>query len=235
MALRTYLSQALPQTCATCAEWWAQEAMVLIAGFLPDPQTKIAAHGILFNLAVVLFLPGLGARNGCAIRIGNLLGEGRADKIRPALLVALGLSFLQVLAMAAVMGFKATAIVSVFTRDPAVALTTVSAWDSMLAVQWPYHFAFVAFGALSSVGRQDEVLTVFLASFAFGLAYGAYAGVVLHQGLTALWVGNALAFAISSFMLLRRTLLVDWNSAAQQHAKTERLLENAVNAAPGGA
>lgn len=206
--------------------------MALIAGLLPHPQTQIAAHGILFNLAVVLFLPGLGARNGCAIRIGNLLGEGQADKIRPALLVALGLSFLQVLVMAGVMAFQSTAIVSAFTRDPQVALTSASAWDSMLAVQWPYHFAFVAFGALTSVGRQDEVLTVFMASFAIGLAYGAYAGLALQQGLNSLWVGNALAFVMSSSMLLRRALLVDWNSSAEEHAKGEPLLEKSINAAP---
>lgn len=210
--MRLYLKQALPQTFATCAEWWAQETMALIAGTLPFAQTMVGAHAILFNSAAVVFMAGLGLRNALSTRVGNLVGAGQQSRVPHAIGVGVALAAVEVLLL--VLGAQAMRgpAIRLFTADAQVFAAVNDAYGVMLAVFPPYFFTFALFGVLAGCGRQSEVLVVFMISMAIGLPTGAYLGVVRGFGLSGIWVGNVLSFAISAMMLLVAVLRTDWRS-----------------------
>jgi MATE family multidrug resistance protein len=57
-----FLRQAVPNTFATCVEWWAQEFIALLAGLLPHASLTVASNGILFNCAVVFYMTWVGSK-----------------------------------------------------------------------------------------------------------------------------------------------------------------------------
>lgn len=208
--MKLYLEQAVPQTVATCTEWWAQASMAIIAGMLVHARTMVAAHAILFNSALVVFMAGLGLRNALCTRVGNLIGAGQPSFIPHAIGVGLAIAAAEVLFLVFIAQALRARVIHLFTVDAAVFAAVDGSYGEMLAVFPPYLFTFALFGVLTACGRQNEALGVFLVSMAIGLSTGAYLGLWCSLGLSGIWLGNVLAFAISSTMMLVIALKTDW-------------------------
>jgi MATE family multidrug resistance protein len=57
------------------ADWWAFEALTLLAGLLPDAVVAVGAIGICFSIHVVIFLLIEGFSTAVSILVANELGE----------------------------------------------------------------------------------------------------------------------------------------------------------------
>jgi MATE family multidrug resistance protein len=207
-----FLKQAIPNTFATCIEWWAQEFIALLAGLLPHASLTVASNGVLFNCAVVFYMTWVGSKNAMATRVGNLIGSGRCHEVPRAAAVGLGLCAAEIV-LAILLGWHYRLdIVSMFTANPELQSMVLQTWSTMLLVLVPYSFTFMLFGILSGAGQQDTVAYVFLASLVLGMPYGVYLTFVLNYALDGLWIGNGLFFGIAGFVLLIKVLQIDWSS-----------------------
>eukprot|EP00775_Hariotina_reticulata_P001640 gene1640-1982_t len=81
-----YLSVALPSMVMICLDWWAFEALTLLAGLLPDAIVAVGAIGICFSIHVVIFLLIEGFSTAVSIRVSNELGAGRPEAAKAALI-----------------------------------------------------------------------------------------------------------------------------------------------------
>lgn len=207
-----FLKQAVPNTFATCIEWWAQEFMALLAGLLPHPGLTVASHGILFNCAVVFYTVWIGSKNAMATRVGNLIGSGRCRDVPRAVAVGLGLCSLEILLVIMLGWHYRLQIVSIFTANSELQYMVLQTWRTMLLVLAPYAFTFVIFGVLSGAGQQEIVAYVFLASLVIGMPIGVYLTFSLHYGLDGLWIGNGAFLGISGCVLCGKVMQVDWPS-----------------------
>lgn len=207
-----FLKQAIPNTFATCIEWWAQEFMALLAGLLPYASLTVASNGILFSCAVVFYTVWIGSKNAMSTRVGNLIGSGRCHEVPRAVAVGFGLCLLEVMLITLLGWHYRLQIVSMFTANPELQHMVLQTWRTMLLALAPYAFTFMIFGVLSGAGQQDIVAYVFLASLVIGMPIGVYLTFFLHYGLDGLWIGNGAFLGIAGFLLCSKVLQIDWPS-----------------------
>eukprot|EP00929_Paragymnodinium_shiwhaense_P039062 TRINITY_DN20549_c0_g1_i1.p1 TRINITY_DN20549_c0_g1~~TRINITY_DN20549_c0_g1_i1.p1 ORF type:complete len:358 (-),score=37.43 TRINITY_DN20549_c0_g1_i1:206-1279(-) len=205
-----FLQLAASSTFATCIEWWAQEFMVILSGWLYDPARKVAAQSILFQLAVVFYMVWVGSKNAVAMRVGNLIGGGDADKVPQCLFVGVVASVFEVVLVMIVGFLVRDGLIGAFTSNWEVAEQVAEVWPAMLAVFVPYGITFVLFGVLAGAGRQGIVATIFCISCVVGLSFGAHLCFAEEMGLEGLWLGNFTFFAIASLILYTVVLRIDW-------------------------
>lgn len=55
-----YLGLALPSCGMVCLEWWIFEAVILLAGRLPDPEVSVSVMGICMNIISCIYMVPLG-------------------------------------------------------------------------------------------------------------------------------------------------------------------------------
>lgn len=62
--LGSYYALAVPSTLMVCLEWWAFEATIFVAGWLPGPTLAVAAMGTMMQVS------------GCAYMLPMVRGQG---------------------------------------------------------------------------------------------------------------------------------------------------------------
>jgi len=211
-AMKPFLQLAASSTFATCIEWWAQEVMIILSGWLDDPGREVAAQSILFELATVFYMVWVGSKNAMAMRVGNLLGGSNAEKVPQCLCVGVVACVFEVIVVMLVGFLARDCLIRVFTTNEDVAEQVVEVWPAMLAVFVPYGIAFVLFGVLAGAGRQSIVATIFFISCVVSLCLGAHLCFASGMGIEGLWMGNFTFFAIASLILYSVVMRTDWDA-----------------------
>ncbi|KAL2612858.1 hypothetical protein R1flu_024550 [Riccia fluitans] len=232
------LGSFLSLTLATCAmtsfEWWAWEAMQIMAGWLPHPEIAVSAMTICFQTVALFFMPPLGLGTAASIRVSNELGAQMPGKARMAVKVAIILA-------AVTGGFLAIALWLVryhwvtFFIDPSeaeVINTSVGLVPLLAASILTNALNGSLSGVLRGSGQQwagSVVNNVGLYGVSVPLAY--LFGIKMQMGLQGLWwgmlIGVTLQF-VGEFVLTAKTnweyqatralLIVSSNSA---HVETK--------------
>ncbi|KAJ0969501.1 hypothetical protein J5N97_022378 [Dioscorea zingiberensis] len=84
------LRLAVPSCFGVCLEWWWYEIMTVLAGYLPNPTSAVAATAILIQTTSFMYTVPMALAACVSTRVGNELGAGRPRKAKAAALVALG-------------------------------------------------------------------------------------------------------------------------------------------------
>lgn len=118
--LSPLLRLALPSCFGVCLEWWWYEIMTVLAGYLPDPVSAVAATSVLIQTTSLMYTVPMALAACVSTRVGNELGAGRPQRAKLAAMVALGcavvIGFLNVMWTAVFREHWA----GLFTRDAAV-------------------------------------------------------------------------------------------------------------------
>jgi len=89
------LAISVPAYAMVATEWWSFEFLTLMAGLLPDPQTKVIAQTICSNIIGFMFMFSLGLSVAVCVRVGNALGAKRVDCVRRTILASIGICIFQ--------------------------------------------------------------------------------------------------------------------------------------------
>ncbi len=197
---RELLSCGIPIAFQFGAEIWAFQTASLFAGHLGP--ASLAAHTITLKIASFSFMVPLGIGTAAATRVGNLIGQGRADQARQAAWTAIAMG-------AGVMAVSGLSFVvlrhqlgRVFTSEPEVLALVATAIPVAAAFQVFDGVQVTAAGALRGAGRT------FVAAMAFIVGFYAIAlpvGWLLSRtiGLAGLWWGLCLGLAVVAVVLCR--------------------------------
>ena len=229
-----FLRLALPGILLM-GEWWASEANILIAGWLPDPELNVAGVSIFQVTNALAFMVPVGFSVAVLTRCSNELGAGRPAHARHASTVAFGM----ILAVEAVISVALLVVrhhwARLYTSDERI-VRLVSTLLVPLAVYTAFDGVLcVATGVIKACGRQWVAgPVVFFAYYvvgiplacvlsfdwglgigAMGLAIGATVGTVIHSVIIQVLVGRT-----------------DW--AGEARCATERLSRKASGGGGGG-
>eukprot|EP00929_Paragymnodinium_shiwhaense_P095578 TRINITY_DN56781_c0_g1_i1.p1 TRINITY_DN56781_c0_g1~~TRINITY_DN56781_c0_g1_i1.p1 ORF type:complete len:495 (-),score=90.80 TRINITY_DN56781_c0_g1_i1:207-1691(-) len=207
-----FLQLAFSSTFATCIEWWAQECMIIISGWLPHAPEKVAAQSVLFQLAGIFYMVWIGAKNAVSMRVGNLIGAGQASKVPQCLLVAVTASVAEVFVVMALGSVLRDNLVACFTKNAEVFEYVGDTWETMFACFVPYSITFVLYGVLAGAGRQGIVAGIFVVACVVGLSLGVRLCFVEQMELEGLWLGNDTFFVVASVVLYVIILRTDWSA-----------------------
>ena len=224
--LRRLFRLGAPAATQLTAEVGVFGAVAALAGRI-DP-IALAAHQVALNIASVTFMVPLGLASAGAVRVGHAIGRRSVDQASHAgwAVIALALAFMALSAIVFIVGGRA--LVSLFTRDPAVLATGVVLMQVAAAFQLFDGLQVVTTGALRGLGdTRTPMFANLVGHWLIALPIAAYIGFSLGFGVVGLWAGLCLGLTLVGIFLL-----VVW----QRHIRELRRDPAAVTRlVPGGA
>lgn len=161
-----------------------------------------AAHQIAINVAALCFMIPMGVAEATTVRVGHAVGAGDPHGIRRAAYagyaIVLGTQTLSALAL--LIGHDA--MVSLYTRDLAVAGMAGTLLLFAAAFQFPDGIQVLSAGALR--GLKDTRVPMWLAAFSYwglGMPLGAGLGLGLGWGPPGMWLGLILGLTAAAVLM----------------------------------
>jgi len=164
----------------------------------------LAAHQIVFQTLVLIFMAPLGLSFATTIRVGQWYGQGNLQGVKRAAYVSMGLGTGFMAIMAIVLLLFPHAIISLYLdrqnpeNDSVIALVIPLLKVAALSLILDGLQAITA-GALR--GLQDTrmpVLLSFLSFWGVGLTSGYLLGFIFYLGGVGLWIGQLLGVAVAA-------------------------------------
>ena len=170
----------------------------------------LAAHQIVFQTIVVIFMIPLGMSYATTVRVGQWLGQQNLEGIKRAGYLSIAMGFMFAILVTIAMLLFPQAIVSFYLdiNDPANSQVITLALPMLTiatVAQIPDVIQKITYGALQ--GIQDTRIPMMLSIPAFwgiGLTSGYILGFPLGWGGTGLWLGHSLGMAIAAILFLIR-------------------------------
>lgn len=202
------------------AEWWASEANIIIAGWLPDPEYNVAGVSIFQVTNALAFMVPVGFSVAVLTRASNELGAGRAAHARHAAKV----SFRLILAVEAVISVALLAVrfhwARLYTEDDRIVrlvskllvpLAVYTAFDGVLCV---------ASGLIKACGRQWVAgPVVILAYYVIGIPFACALSFGAGMGAMGLAVGATVGTMIHSVIICVIVARTDWRGEVRRAAE----------------
>ncbi|WVZ69255.1 hypothetical protein U9M48_018069 [Paspalum notatum var. saurae] len=212
-----FLRLALPSALMMCFEWWSFELLILLSGFLPNPELQTSVLSICLTSITLLFnIPfGLGAAG--STRVANELGAGNPDGARSAVRVVLSMTAIDAVIVGGTLlvarrlvgmaySSEEEVISSVATMVPLVCITVVT--DCVQGV---------LSGVARGCGWQHLGAYVNLGSFyLLGIPMAILLGFVLHLGSRGLWMGIVCGSLSQTILMSVITFFTNWPKMADK-------------------
>eukprot|EP00253_Pinus_taeda_P001069 PITA_01069 len=211
------LSLALPSCFAICLEWWWYEIMILLAGYLPNPESSVATTAILIQTTSLMYTVPLALNSSVSTRVGNELGACRPAKAKLATFVALGCALI-----IALINVTWTAVLrdkwgKFFTNDENVLALTAAAMPIMGLCELGNCPQTTGCGVLRGSARPAIGARINLASFYFlGTPVALALAFWLKIGFNGLWYGLLVAQFACAFSILFVVFRTDWQFEAMK-------------------
>lgn len=191
----------LPVAFQMCLEIWAFLATSLVAGHLG--AVALAAHTVVLQASAMTFMVALGIAQGAAVRVGNLLGAGRADDAQHAAWVAIALGAVVMLgAGIALVGLR-HGIPRLWTADPGVVAQAAAVLPVVAAFQVFDGAQAVACGVLRGMGRtRPAAVANAVGYWILALPVGGWLALRGGFGLAGIWAGMLLGLALVAASLV---------------------------------
>lgn len=170
----------------------------------------LAAHQIVFQTILVIFMIPLGMSYATTVRVGQWLGQKNLAGIRRSgyLSIGIGLGFIILVTIAMLLFPQAIVGIYLDLNDPANTQVITLALPMLTIAtlsQIPDVIQKIAYGALQ--GLKDTRVPMLLSLPAFwgvGLSLGYILGFPLGWGGTGLWLGHLIGMAIAAMLFLIR-------------------------------
>ncbi|XP_051130501.1 protein DETOXIFICATION 53-like [Andrographis paniculata] len=205
------LSLALPSVCQVCLEWWWYEIILFLSGLLADPDSCVAAMGILIQTTGTVYVLPFSLGLSISQRVGHELGA--AHPARAQLAVTIGILISLVYGFSA---FGASVALrsqwgKLYTTDPQVQALISSVLPILGMAEIGNAPQTAAGGALTGSARPKLGVRINIAAFYLvGLPCSAVIGFKMKRGFQGLWMGLVAAQAACMTMMLYTLARTDW-------------------------
>ncbi|KAG2434531.1 hypothetical protein HYH02_012198 [Chlamydomonas schloesseri] len=214
--LSAFLSLGIPGGCMLALEAGSFDITTAFAGALG--QVPVSAHSTLLGVCTYTFISfPFAVATAATIRVGNLLGAGRAQhaSLAATLCVLSGTLFQ---GTCGVIMFAARHYLGyLFTNDPEVVALVARIAIFGVAFQF-FDGAFgTSQGVLRGMGRQHQLMAFNLIGFwGSGVAFGWWLTFRTTLGLKGLWIGIDTGDFVAAALCVLTWLLVDWKKEVKK-------------------
>ncbi|KAF8394825.1 hypothetical protein HHK36_018761 [Tetracentron sinense] len=214
---RPLLALAVPSALSVCLEWWWYEIMLLLCGLLSNPQTSVAAMGILIQTTGLIYVLPYSLSLGLSTRVGHELGANQPARAQWATIVGL--------AVAVACGLSAFAFTSavrcawgkLFTSEPMILALTSIALPLLGFCELGNCPQTAACGVLTGSARPNVGARINFTSFyLIGLPVAILMGFNFEMGFLGLWFGLLAAQASCMCMMVYTLVRTDWKHQAKR-------------------
>ncbi|KAL4398846.1 ethionine resistance protein [Malassezia pachydermatis] len=208
--LKTSASLGFAGLLSLASEWWAWEIVGLVTAALGT--TALASQSVLLITSSVTYQLPSGAAVAASVRVGNLLGAGKARHARTASTAAIYFSIFIGLVNSSIVFFTRHQLGFLFSSDKEVVRLVATVLPIVALFQIADCICGIAGGILRGCGRQSlsaiiNVTAYYAAGIPTGLflAFGPW-----HLGLAGLWWGLTSALIYGAVFSLWYVHRMDW-------------------------
>ncbi|KAF4616349.1 hypothetical protein D9613_008614 [Agrocybe pediades] len=206
----------------TASEWWAWELVALAASLLGP--VALATQSVLLVSCSTTFQAPFALSVATAVRIGNLLGEGKGKRAGVTSSTAILLALLIACFTSTLFLVFRRQWAYMFNDDPDVVDLVASIIPLLSLFQVFDGTSAVASGILRARGKQFlGALLNLSAYYIFGIPLGVYLAFSHHMKLHGLWIGLTFSLIYSALIGTWICLRTDWDK--EVHKVAERLKE----------
>ena len=215
--LKKYCKVGIAAMIAVCAEWWAFEALLIIAAQVSDEAVGVMQ--LVFQIFTVFFLTSSGLSRATSATVGNALGAKKPlEAQRTARLALCTICGTQLITASTIL-IAGKNLWKLWTDDPDL-LKHANIIPLMALSNILDGFQFLLQGIFRGAGKQDKVAPRVLVSlWAIGVAGAAVLAIPLKLGVTGIILGLITGMAFEIPLLLLEVRKWDWNELAKEAAK----------------
>ncbi|KAL7420831.1 ethionine resistance protein [Cryptotrichosporon argae] len=214
--LGTVTSLGLAGTIMLSSEWWAWEACALAASLLGP--TSLAAQSVLLSTCSTLYQLPASLGIAAAVRVGNLLGAGRAWEAKWASRASF------ILGVVFACGNSAVCVVFrrnwgyLFNNDPEVVALVATIMPYIALFQVADGVIATANSVLRALGLHSTgALLNLTAYYIIGLPFGLWLTFARpHLGLAGIWIGLSVALLYASAVEFVLVWCASWDRAVER-------------------
>ncbi|XP_050209908.1 protein DETOXIFICATION 33-like [Mercurialis annua] len=216
-SLAGFVKLSLASAIMLCLELWYFTVVILMVGWLKNPEIAVDAVSICMNLQLWTLMIALGFNAAVSVRVSNELGAGNPKAAKFSVIVTVLTS--------AVIGVVSTAAIlaaqnefpKVFTSKPEVMKEASKLGYFLAATIFLNSIQLVLHGVAVGAGWQLSVALINIASYyVLGLPIGAILGYKFKLGVEGIWTGLLVGVVMQILILLYIMFRTNWNKEAVQ-------------------
>lgn len=209
---------AFPAMCAMCSEWWGFDFLQIVAAQIGTRE--VAALGIVFNIATILFSIPCGFAQATSVLVGNSLGENKPRHAYAFFAFILRLLIVMATGTATLLFAFVRPFTRLFTDDVPTVDIVVYSVPLLVGFHLLDALQSTLQGVFRGTGRQDECATVVLLTLWFvGLPCAAVLALLVNMQFPGILAGFSLGLLLESPYLIWRILRWDWFALAAKASK----------------
>ncbi|XP_051137111.1 protein DETOXIFICATION 33-like isoform X2 [Andrographis paniculata] len=228
-SLGNFLKLSLASAIMLCLELWYYTLLILMVGWLKNPEIAVDAISICMNLDLWTMMITLGFSAAISVRIGNELGANRPKAAKFSVIVTVGTSTLFGLLFSGIILATRNSFPKLFTGRKEVIAETSKLGYFLAATIFLNSIQPILHGVAIGAGWQVSVAVINIGTYyVFGLPFGALLGYKLDMGVKGIWLGVMAGCFLQTILLTLFVLRANWNKEALN--AEERIRMYAVSA-----
>ncbi|KAG6535165.1 protein DETOXIFICATION 29-like [Zingiber officinale] len=227
--LSSFLKLSLASAIMLCLELWYYSAVIIMVGYLRNPDIAVSAISISMNYQIWTLMIALGFYVAVSVRVSNELGANRpkAAKFSIAIIVTTS-TFFGVIFMAIAFIFRQQ-LPKFFTDEPDVIREASKLGYFLGALILLNSIQPVLSGVAIGAGWQTSVAFLNTACYyLFGLPFGAILGFTLKLNELGIWIGMLCGTLLQTAILLVITFRTEWHKEATKAEERVREWEGGI-------
>ncbi|XP_027082935.1 protein DETOXIFICATION 49-like [Coffea arabica] len=214
---RSLMNLAIPSCISVCLEWWWYEIMILLSGFLLNPQATVASMGILIQTTSLIYIFPSSLSFSVSTRVGNELGASRPEKAKLAAIIGLSSSFMLGLSALSFAIMVRNVWASMFTQDASIIALTSMVLPIIGLCELGNCPQTTGCGVLRGTARPKMGANINLGCFYLvGMPVAIWLSFFLGYDFRGLWVGLLAAQCSCAVTMLVVLVRTDWDLQAQR-------------------
>uniref|UniRef100_A0A7S3V5B3 Polysaccharide biosynthesis protein C-terminal domain-containing protein n=1 Tax=Chaetoceros debilis TaxID=122233 RepID=A0A7S3V5B3_9STRA len=213
--VKPFLTLAFSGMFSFAAEAWSFEVTTILAGLLGT--IALDSHTITLNIATFIYLSfPFAVGIATSIKVGQLIGEGKAADARRSAIVAYGVNFAVQITLIAIVWPCSRLIASLFSKDEEIVDLVASLIPLSCIFMLGDAVQANTGGALRGLGRQKLVLLLNILGFwLLAVPFGAVLAFATNIGVRGLWWGFTVGLYSAAFIgILFLVFRVNWEKEA---------------------
>ncbi|PIA52500.1 hypothetical protein AQUCO_01000403v1 [Aquilegia coerulea] len=212
-----FVKLSLSSALMLCLDFWYFTALILLVGYLKNPEIAVDAVSICLNLQVWALTIAMGFSAAVSVRVSNELGAGQPKVAKFSIVVAVSASALVgIIFMAIIMASKPH-FPEMFTNRPLVIKETSKLGYLLAATVLLNSIQPILNGVAVGAGWQSLVAFVNVGCYYFfGLPISILLGYKFKFGVLGIWSGILSGCLLQTVILLFITIRTNWHKEALQ-------------------
>ncbi|KAL3620154.1 hypothetical protein CASFOL_035066 [Castilleja foliolosa] len=189
-SLYGFVKLSLASAIMFCLELWYYTVVILMVGWLKNPEIAVDAISISMNIELWTLMITLGFNVAISVRVSNELGANNPKAVKLSILVAVFMSTLFGIAFTVTIIATKDYFPILFSNKPEVINETSKLGYFLAATIFLNSIQPVLYGVAVGNGWQVSVALINVGCYyVFGLPFGAFLGYKLNLGVKGIWLG----------------------------------------------